>query len=336
MEHDPHEAMLDQIADDYEDLAARHPPRVLAQLLEDKAGALPEGHVERAAWLGHAGETWQLQGDLARARTCFERAVADGGPCWVDPRALLVDVLLEQGESAAADRLLDELRRDAAGPSSLRGPVHEYVGEALEHSGRLHDALRWFNTGLSRDEDADAPDSGLLNGHYRVRRALGLPHDRFDVLCEEHRRAVQAQFDEEYDAPFDTERAMPAPRLTVLYWPPEEFAGATARWPSMRETHGADHGEHRSIVERHLRALAAQGAEVAIGPATVADYLEFAGGRGDEPAESATRAGYAAHLGFTGETVSWPPRRNDRCWCGSGAKYKKCCGALRFDEAPAG
>ncbi len=21
----------------------------------------------------------------------------------------------------------------------------------------------------------------------------------------------------------------------------------------------------------------------------------------------------------------WPPQRNARCWCGSGAKYKRCC-----------
>ncbi|MCD0447919.1 SEC-C domain-containing protein [Actinocorallia sp. API 0066] len=27
-----------------------------------------------------------------------------------------------------------------------------------------------------------------------------------------------------------------------------------------------------------------------------------------------------------GELVPWPPERNDACWCGSAAKYKKCCG----------
>lgn len=27
-----------------------------------------------------------------------------------------------------------------------------------------------------------------------------------------------------------------------------------------------------------------------------------------------------------GTTVVWPPRRNQLCWCGSGVKYKKCCG----------
>ncbi|MEV6417833.1 SEC-C domain-containing protein [Kribbella sp. NPDC051718] len=27
-----------------------------------------------------------------------------------------------------------------------------------------------------------------------------------------------------------------------------------------------------------------------------------------------------------GTTVEWPPARNQRCWCGSGRKYKNCCG----------
>ncbi|WP_406693168.1 SEC-C metal-binding domain-containing protein [Saccharopolyspora sp. ID03-671] len=28
--------------------------------------------------------------------------------------------------------------------------------------------------------------------------------------------------------------------------------------------------------------------------------------------------------------LPWPPGRNDTCWCGSGRKYKKCCGAPGF------
>ncbi|WP_203589562.1 SEC-C domain-containing protein [Streptomyces sp. SID13031] len=27
-----------------------------------------------------------------------------------------------------------------------------------------------------------------------------------------------------------------------------------------------------------------------------------------------------------GARVEWPPKRNEPCWCGSGVKYKKCCG----------
>jgi len=41
-------------------------------------------------------------------------------------------------------------------------------------------------------------------------------------------------------------------------------------------------------------------------------------------------AAYGAHLGYLHKTTPWPPGRNDPCWCGSGTKYKKCCGGLRF------
>lgn len=335
MEHDPFEAMLDRISDEVDELADRHPRRVLAQVLEDHAQTLPAGHVERAAWLTHAGEHWELARDLARARTCFEQAVEDGGPCWVDARALLLTVLLEVGESALADELLDELRHDAA-TASMRGPLHEYVGESLELAGRLEEALRWFNAGLIRgQQDTEEGDVGCLNGHYRVRRQLGLPHDRYDTLAEERRREALTQLDEEDDRRFTHAPAEPMPRLALLYWPPDEFERAAALWPSLRETHGADHSEHRLIVERHLRELARRGADVCVGPATVTEYVDFAEGKRRDPTDSATRAAYAAHLGFTGPTVPWPPSRNDRCWCGSGTKYKKCCGALRFADESA-
>ena len=44
--------------------------------------------------------------------------------------------------------------------------------------------------------------------------------------------------------------------------------------------------------------------------------------------EAELRAGYAAELNRRGtEVVGWPRGRNERCWCGSGMKYKKCCAA---------
>ncbi len=48
----------------------------------------------------------------------------------------------------------------------------------------------------------------------------------------------------------------------------------------------------------------------------------------DEDPEEA-RAAYAAHRMRDGEAIPWPPGRNEPCWCGSGRKYKKCCGPAR-------
>ncbi len=48
----------------------------------------------------------------------------------------------------------------------------------------------------------------------------------------------------------------------------------------------------------------------------------------DEQDPSQLRAQYAADVvRDPSRTVTWPPGRNEPCWCGSGRKYKKCCGA---------
>lgn len=55
-----------------------------------------------------------------------------------------------------------------------------------------------------------------------------------------------------------------------------------------------------------------------------ADYLDRTGG---DPAEESVRLAYAKQAREQGRMVSWPPGRNQLCWCGSQRKYKKCCGA---------
>lgn len=324
--------MLDRILDEVEDLGSVMRAAERALFLEGRAEGMAPGEPGRAAWLSHAGEGWEMAGDVARAAACYEEALQDGGPTWVDVRASLVGVLLKRGESARVDLLLRELRRDLAAERA-HGPVHEFVGESLESNGRLDEALRWFSAGLTHAEreDPERVDFGCLNGRSRVRRRLGLPADRYDELCEERRREAMAEFDAETargGSPGDPARRLT--RLVVLHWPAAELPRLLDRWPTMRDDYGDDHDEHRSHVERHLRELAARSVGVAVVDGTVEDYVEYAERRDQDPVESATRASYAAHLGSIGRTTHWPPGRNELCWCGSGVKYKRCCGALRF------
>jgi len=322
------EQMLEDLAAEVDDLAIQQPDTDLARLLEQRAHDLEPGAPKRAAWLSHAGERWELVGDLARARACYEEAVRDGGAAWIDPRASLVSVLLRLADPAA-DALLDVLRRElASGP--LHGPVHEFVGEALELDDRLEEAQRWFSSGLTQvaKDDPEDVDPGCLNGRYRVRRQLGLPRDRYDELCEERRHTFADELDreeEEYGAP-----PGPPTQLVALHWPAGEFDRLVARWPSLREDYGDDHAEHAGYVERTVRRLSDQGVRMVIGNGTLEEYAEFADRQGNDPEESATRAAYGAHLGYLERTRRWPPGRNEPCWCGSGRKYKKCCGGLRF------
>ncbi len=54
----------------------------------------------------------------------------------------------------------------------------------------------------------------------------------------------------------------------------------------------------------------------------------------DEQDAAQLRAQYAAHRGRDpSRVIAWPPGRNEPCWCGSGRKYKKCCGAAGPGES---
>lgn len=326
MRGDQDAALVEAIADEVEELWGRFPPAALALDLEHRADELAPGTPGRAAWLVHAGEHWDMAKDFDRARSCYERAMEDGGSAWIDPRASLISLLLDQGVVAHADELMGALRRDIATNGAM-GPVHDWVGEALELHGRPHDALRWYGAGLTylEREDPDGSHLTCLNGRFRVRRALDLPVDRYDELCESEREEARRRFDRELDDAADARRR-PAV-LTVLYWPRNQFDRLLARWPQLAEDYGADHDEHRALVERHLRDLARESAQVSIGRADLDDYLRFASRHLEDPTGHSTRAAFSAELGRMHRTAAWPPGRNDPCWCGSGRKYKKCCGS---------
>lgn len=61
-----------------------------------------------------------------------------------------------------------------------------------------------------------------------------------------------------------------------------------------------------------------------ITPVRAAPFAAWCAEQGQHP-DSEARNTYAAHA--DSGVVSWPPRRNQPCWCGSGRKYKKCCAA---------
>lgn len=110
----------------------------------------------------------------------------------------------------------------------------------------------------------------------------------------------------------------------MLYFPEPEFAHATRRWPALQDSYGT-FDEHRQAVEGTLRS-AEPGLSSSIVTATADGLAEYTTRTGSDPEKPATRAAFAAELIRTGPATPWPPGRNEPCWCGSGQKYKKCCG----------
>lgn len=91
--------------------------------------------------------------------------------------------LIEGGRHAEADPLLRDLRSRAR---TLPLDSRLFIAEALEESGRLAEAMRWFSMGLrDLDPQTELPsheEELALIGRWRVRRALDLPPDHYDEL----------------------------------------------------------------------------------------------------------------------------------------------------------
>jgi hypothetical protein len=313
-------------------------PQELALECEAEAAEFPDERVEA---LCEAADYWHLAGDDKRARTLYEQLVGEEGSVgW--PQAAYAGFLAKLGERDRALALLEALWRGR----STDPMAYEQAGEVceieLEQPGS---ALRWYTAGITRlvdpampiDPDMVHEDPNLmvlLSARARVRKTLGHPADDWDELAEASRLAFPAVDSDELPAEPDADAAFvelprATPVISALYWPPEEFARYRAKWPAeYADLHDSDdpHAGHRRQVEEFLRGDD-QGFPLAVGTGTVEEFATFR--EGPEPGRRA-RTAYAGHLARLGRSVPWPPGRNDPCWCGSGRKYKKCCGTPGF------
>jgi hypothetical protein len=166
-----------------------------------------------------AGEQWLLADDPDAAVHAFMRALEDGGPSSVDPRAPLARAFFLIGRSADAETLISQLGNEP--PQDAR--MCDLLAELLVERGDLPRALAWATAGvrlcLGEPPRAVGPprpaatggpgsvaqvprplppgDGGLPPGHgdeaelrlllrlrFRVRNDLGLPEDDYDRLLD--------------------------------------------------------------------------------------------------------------------------------------------------------
>ena len=98
----------------------------------------------RAEAFLRTGEQWLLADDPAEAADWFRRALADGGPVFVDPRVGLARAMFQLGRAAEAQQLLSGLK--AEGPTNPR--TCDLAAELLVDRGDLAGALAWATTGV--------------------------------------------------------------------------------------------------------------------------------------------------------------------------------------------
>jgi hypothetical protein len=113
----------------------------------------------------------------------------------------------------------------------------------------------------------------------------------------------------------------------VGWFPREERAAALGRWPELDGDLADADGYCRRFDARLRELLGLSGRRPVIAQLRVGELTDYADRNGLDPSDASTRAGLAVELDRRGETVAWPPARNEPCWCGSGRKYKRCCAA---------
>lgn len=143
-------------------------------------------------------------------------------------------------------------------------------------------------------------------------------HDRSDAETDGDAQAAAAPLTPVAEAPV----------WTLAWFPPGERERALALWPDLAEDLDDDEAYRRAL-EAHLRELDEQASRhPRLAALIVDDLLEFAAREGLDPGTGEARSRYAAQSSIAGTAEPWPPGRNDPCWCRSGRKYKRCCGAL--------
>lgn len=129
--------------------------------------------------------------------------------------------------------------------------------------------------------------------------------------------------------------SLPGVGLSAAWFPLNDFTEALQRWPELAEWWGTDdYAIYARLLQGHLVDTAqAVGQHPQLVPIDVDELVRFAKRHGTDPSQSATHTALGADVARRGEAVAWPPGRNAPCWCGSGRKYKKCCGTVAVDPA---
>ena len=300
----------------------------LARDWEAEVDRFPEERID--AWCD-AGHAWTQAGELDEAERCYRGAAAESpGEGMPDPRVHLADFLMDHRDAEdEGGKLLDEIWRSR--PQSVG--TYFFAAENLEGRGSYEQALNWANAGLSRcypqPFDPEAEDlrsdfelSLLLGTRRRLRQTLDQPEDELD---EKSQQAFLSP-PEPVDAP-DDEAPVSFPDV-VLYWPISEFEQVVDSVPGSALP--AEHVDHRRRVEAFLRECVGRRPVVVFG--ALAEFLQFCQEESFDPSVAASRTEYAWYIHERRGGTSWPPGRNDACWCGSQRKYKKCCGAPGFAD----
>jgi SEC-C motif len=309
----------------------RHQAREHAEDLESDAVSYPQ---ERGEILLEAAGQWSVAGEEERALEIYDDLIASASEedaQWAI--AGKIQVLDGLGRHEEVRTEMARLKESPAHP----GPA-SVVAEFLESQDRLEEALTWFNIAcrdvLGDEGEQIEPETTFtrteLDGRARVRKALGLPPDALDQFVGEKRAELVSMLDR-FARRDDTSPTAKRPAGLGSFFVRADVKRAFAEGlVHVDDPEDDDVASYLRRVERGWRSSARETGitRLAILPTTVDDLLKYGEDHGRDPKDQQTRLDYLQDRVYEGAlTISWPPERNQPCWCGSARKYKKCCGA---------
>jgi tetratricopeptide (TPR) repeat protein len=299
-----------------------------ARELERDAGRYPD---ERGEILLEAACQWERAGEVDQAIALLREVLTLGGEDAQFAHCELAGLYFRTGADSVARQHLQALEQTQ--PLG-QGPV-TMAAELLEERGEYEAALAWFDRAVELLDPDELPEpgampslaGGTLRGRQRCRTMLGLPVDEWDRLAdiaEDNRRKFSKRLDR-FAAAGQAPAASGAAAVEMLVWQRAELQVATQYWPAV---FAADVENHHAEVEQRLRGLSAQRdvASISLILGSADGFAGYLTETGADPAEESVRLAYAQRAKGQGLVTSWPPGRNQACWCGSRSKYKKCCG----------
>jgi tetratricopeptide (TPR) repeat protein len=304
--------------------------------------------------LPDTGGLWmpECYADLAReydrqrrhddAIALLERAIELGWGGRPHPRSDIAEFHLRAGRHDEAAAIWAELK--ASDPDEVW--LYNAAGLSYNEIGEHELAVEWLGEGIELAMRTDDPE-GIINQLSHVRRqsldALGWGLDELearvgpfmeDWSSEERTqgRRMARLIESGNSVPVirDTTRAdmheHEEAAVSMAWFPADEYEAAVERWPSLAEDWAdVPHSDYCMRMDGNIKWMRSHGIPIrAVVPIVVEAYAAWCAEQDEDPEEA--RAAYAADRMRDGKVIPWPPGRNEPCWCGSGRKYKKCCG----------
>jgi len=309
-------------------------------MLDDLARAPGTGGLWLPECYADLAQAFDRRGQRDDAIAAMERAIENGWSGRPDPRSDIAEFHLRAGRHEEAARIWADLK--AEDPDDVW--LYNAAGLSYSEVGDHELAVAWLGEGIElaiRTKDSE----GIVPQLSEVRRknlaVLGCDLDDLERQAEEFvaewrdpRRApnswpeVSRAADEWLAAPEVREEPRNGGEVAVAmaWFPAGEYEQAIERWESLAEDWAeVPHPDYCRRMDGHIKWMRAHGVDVrAVAPIVVDEFVKWCDERGDDPEDA--RAAYAADRYRLGGGIDWPPGRNEPCWCGSGRKYKKCCG----------